>query len=168
MSLDHGTLARIDRRILAQLDGEGRPQLAKIPVSDATWDIWRRYCRLAGISMGQGLALLIAHELATEIDGAAPVDHVLGDTVGAHIAALEESVADQKRHLDVARARLRERDQLIRSLQQELRVVQAELAARAIPVPASPLRVGRNDPCPCGSGLKYKFCQAMNHRVGDR
>lgn len=26
------------------------------------------------------------------------------------------------------------------------------------PVPASTERVGRNEPCPCGSGRKYKKC----------
>ena len=25
-------------------------------------------------------------------------------------------------------------------------------------------KVGRNDPCPCGSGKKYKFCCGMNER----
>ena len=29
-----------------------------------------------------------------------------------------------------------------------------EAAPEAVAVP----RVGRNDPCPCGSGLKYKAC----------
>jgi preprotein translocase subunit SecA len=29
-----------------------------------------------------------------------------------------------------------------------------EVAARMAEVP----RVGRNDPCPCGSGKKYKLC----------
>jgi len=27
---------------------------------------------------------------------------------------------------------------------------------------ASVPRVGRNDPCPCGSGLKYKDCHGKN------
>ena len=27
-----------------------------------------------------------------------------------------------------------------------------------VPAPAAPRRVGRNAPCPCGSGLKYKRC----------
>ena len=41
----------------------------------------------------------------------------------------------------------------------------AELAAAAMPQAAAPAmpsgavpRVGRNDPCPCGSGKKYKQC----------
>ena len=37
----------------------------------------------------------------------------------------------------------------------------AETAARAAPAPQTPAvsdKVGRNDPCPCGSGKKYKHC----------
>jgi preprotein translocase subunit SecA len=31
--------------------------------------------------------------------------------------------------------------------------------AAAVPLPAGAVpRVGRNDPCPCGSGKKYKQC----------
>ena len=33
----------------------------------------------------------------------------------------------------------------------------AEAAAKAKPVRTGP-KVGRNDPCPCGSGKKYKQC----------
>jgi preprotein translocase subunit SecA len=37
------------------------------------------------------------------------------------------------------------------------RGVPRRAAARRKPVPAAP-KVGRNDPCPCGSGKKYKKC----------
>ena len=33
-----------------------------------------------------------------------------------------------------------------------------EKAAPEIEEPAPPPRPGRNDPCPCGSGRKYKRC----------
>jgi len=29
---------------------------------------------------------------------------------------------------------------------------------RSVPVDSNQPRVGRNDPCPCGSGKKYKKC----------
>ena len=36
---------------------------------------------------------------------------------------------------------------------------QADSEAPASAVPAQPhLKIGRNDPCPCGSGKKYKKC----------
>ena len=34
----------------------------------------------------------------------------------------------------------------------------AEAAARAQPFVRAGEKVGRNDPCPCGSGKKYKHC----------
>jgi preprotein translocase subunit SecA len=37
----------------------------------------------------------------------------------------------------------------------------AKAQARAKPVRSGP-KVGRNDPCPCGSGKKYKHCCGKN------
>jgi uncharacterized protein YecA (UPF0149 family) len=31
----------------------------------------------------------------------------------------------------------------------------------AVPVASRPPKVGRNEPCPCGSGLKFKKCCAL-------
>ena len=33
---------------------------------------------------------------------------------------------------------------------------------KAVRKPATSVKVGRNDPCPCGSGKKYKKCCGMN------
>jgi hypothetical protein len=55
MTLDRGVLAKIDRRILSELDHAGGVQLAKIPLSDAVWSTWRRYCDVVGATMGQGI-----------------------------------------------------------------------------------------------------------------
>src|SRR5690606_15673304 len=35
---------------------------------------------------------------------------------------------------------------------------QADAALAQVPVTRNAPKVGRNDPCPCGSGLKYKQC----------
>jgi preprotein translocase subunit SecA len=40
-------------------------------------------------------------------------------------------------------------------------VSKAQAAAKAKPVRTGP-KVGRNDPCPCGSGRKYKQCCGKN------
>jgi preprotein translocase subunit SecA len=37
----------------------------------------------------------------------------------------------------------------------------AQAQAKARPVRTGP-KVGRNDPCPCGSGKKYKHCCGKN------
>jgi preprotein translocase subunit SecA len=36
--------------------------------------------------------------------------------------------------------------------------VQGEAAVKVKPIVKDGPRVGRNDPCPCGSGKKYKKC----------
>ena len=35
-------------------------------------------------------------------------------------------------------------------------------AAKVVRKPATSSKVGRNDPCPCGSGKKYKKCCGIN------
>jgi len=34
----------------------------------------------------------------------------------------------------------------------------AQQATRTVVAPRSVTKIGRNDPCPCGSGKKYKKC----------
>jgi len=54
MALDRGKLAKIDRRVFAEVDhGEGL-QMVKIPLSDAAWSTWHRYCDVLGLTMGTG------------------------------------------------------------------------------------------------------------------
>jgi hypothetical protein len=83
MALDRGTLSRIDRRVLAELAHTAGVQAVKVPVSDAVWSTWRRYCAAVGLSMGEGVAGLIAHELET----------VVGDEGDASDALLSRSHA---------------------------------------------------------------------------
>jgi len=70
--LDAGTLTRIDWRLFAELDHTGRrDDTVEVPVSDAVWSAWWRYCEAIGLSMGERVAGLIAHELDTGVsDGA--------------------------------------------------------------------------------------------------
>jgi preprotein translocase subunit SecA len=39
---------------------------------------------------------------------------------------------------------------------------QVSAAASSLPIQRSGAKVGRNDPCPCGSGKKYKKCCGAN------
>jgi len=68
MASDRGRLAKIDRRLLAELDHGVRSQTVKVPLSDAAWSTWRRYCAVAGLTMGEGIAGLIGSELAAVVD----------------------------------------------------------------------------------------------------
>ena len=81
MALDRGTLSRIDRRVLAELAHTGGVQAVKVPVSDAVWSTWRRYCEAIGVSMGEGVAGLIAHELETVVGDEGDASDVFAEQV---------------------------------------------------------------------------------------
>ncbi len=148
MALDRGVLARIDRRVLAELDHGKGTQLVKVPVSDAVWSTWKRYCDVAGVSMGGAVGMLIEHELSTVDD-----------------PDLDEAVALLHRlraHLEQGAQELAQREAEVESEGRRLRALESHLEARtarqrSATLPAS-TKAGRNDPCPCGSGRKYKVC----------
>jgi len=54
-----------------------------------------------------------------------------------------------------------ESDMVTEATEYEYGPKQAQAQARAKPVRTGP-KVGRNDPCPCGSGRKYKQCCGKN------
>ena len=131
-------LAKIDRRILSGLDHNEHSQMVRLPVSEAVWSTWRRYCEAVGVAMGRGVARLIAHELGI----------VEGSTSGGGVVfagELQRRLVARAEELDV-----RERP---------LRVSERRLRARATPhVSSTHAKAGRNEPCPCGSGFKFKRC----------
>jgi|GEM_PF-858988 len=155
MTLNRQTLEKIDRRILSQLDHEDGVQLVKVPVSDAVWNTWRRYCDLAGVPMGRGLAILLEQELA------AVVDKDLGGV--AELVAEREQAVSQREEAVSAREAVVDRQQL------ELEVRERQLATRPMPpaVLARPpsRKPGRNEPCWCGSGKKFKVCHGRPNRI---
>jgi hypothetical protein len=48
MDLDRDTLAKIDRRLLSRLGHHEGYQMVRVPVSEAMWSAWRRYCAALG------------------------------------------------------------------------------------------------------------------------
>lgn len=100
MNLDRGTLARLDRRLLAGLDREERFHMVRVPVTPATWSTWRRYCGTAGVSMGRAIAALLNRELAS----------VLGDSNAGSGSWLEEQ----------AQSRLADREAVLTKWEGEL------------------------------------------------
>lgn len=163
MRVTGGKLANADRRLLASMDREERWQQVKVPISSALWDVWGRYCEVAGISMGRGIAALIDLEVEALADG-------------------REDVTERARLLDLREAEIAERQRDLERREQELdrqrqrvrtpsRVELARMADQIEPPdpgwvrPATPAVVPigfegaeRNQPCPCGSGLKFKRC----------
>ena len=145
MNLDRGALAKIDRRILSGLEHDESWQIVRVPVSVAMWSTWRGYCAAVGLSMGRGIAGLIGHELHTALG-----DGFDGDAVFA--GELERRLMARSDALDTRERLLEERERRLRASQRLQR-------ARTKPLASSThVKVGRNEPCPCGSGFKYKRC----------
>ena len=147
--LNRRLLAKVDSRLRAELDHTNGVQLVKVPVSDAVWSTWRRYCDVVGVPMGRGLSVLLHHELGSvvdeDLDGRAEMLKVREARITAWEAELTERDEELKR---------REQEVAVR----ERRVAVAEKASRSQPPGKTPPKRGRNEPCWCGSGKKYKKC----------
>jgi len=153
MAFDRGTLARIDRRVFAELAHTHGVQAVKVPVPDAVWSTWRRYCEAIGLSMGEGVARLIAHELETVVTHGDGARDVFAEHAARHAEERAAELDARERELDARDERLRTKKAHRAAWQGR---IQEQLASVA------PFRtvakVSRNERCPCGSGLKYKRC----------
>ncbi len=160
MALDRGTLAKIDRKVFGEMDHAGGVQTVKVPVSDAVWSTWRRYCETIELSMGDGVAGLILNELKTVVG----VDGASAGAFAEEIARQAEEGASQlvtrDREFDVRAQELRRREEHLRAWEQRLR--KPRVAGGRTQTSA---KVGRNERCPCGSGLKYKHCHGLPGRL---
>jgi hypothetical protein len=159
MALDRGTLSRIDRRVFAELAHTAGVQAVKVPVSDALWSAWRRYCEAVGVSMGAGVAGLIAHELETVVGDEGDARDVFAEQVVRQVGERASRLDARERELDTLAERLRDK---------EVRLAAWEHQIRTQRMPGAPARavtnVGRNERCPCGSGRKYKHCHGLAGR----
>jgi hypothetical protein len=157
MGLDRGVLARIDRKAFSGLGRDEGWQMVRVPVAAAVWSTWRRYCALVGVSMGRGIAGLIAHELETAVTG-----HNREAVFGQQA---ERQASERMSRLDAREREIDAREKGIRSREQQLREAERRFRAREVhrapPGPAGRVKVGRNERCPCGSGLKYKHCHGL-------
>ena len=153
MALERGTLTRIDRRVFAELAHTGGVQAVKVPVSDAVWSTWRRYCAAVGLSMGEGVAGLVAHELETVVGDGDDAGDVFADRVARQAAERASRLDGRERELDARADGLRIKEVHLAAWENQIRTQRTPGApARAV------TKVGRNERCPCGSGLKYKHC----------
>lgn len=141
MDLDRGTLARIDRRVLSGLGDEESWRMVRLPVSQATWSTWKRYCEAAAISMGRAIIALISHELATVVGETNTQVAVLGQRAVEQLAGRQADLADRKRSLDRQAEQLRMREQQLRIVLQQIR----SASVISSPPRASSRKVGRNE-----------------------
>ncbi len=151
MALDDGRLAKIDQRVLTELDHSGGVQMVKVPVSAAVWSTWRRYCEVMGLAMGEGIARLIGGELKTVVDGE-----------GTTAAQLAEQIAEQAQErslqLDARQRGLEAQAEGLRRKEERLRTWERTLRTPPAVENRDNVKVGRNERCPCRSGLKFKHC----------
>ena len=139
MTLDRDTFRRVDRKLASELAQDEGSRLLRIPVSDATWSAWQRYCQTLRIPMGRAASLLIENELRA----------LVGDrNAPATIAEVEGELSRRRATLEDRESKLEERE--------------GALGRRSAPLSShGAARVELNDQCPCGSGLKYKHCHGM-------
>lgn len=101
MTLDRDTFRRVDRKLASELDQEEGSRLLRIPVSDATWSAWQRYCQTLHIPMGRAASLLIENELRA----------LVGDrSAQATIADIEGELSRRLATLEVRESKLEERE----------------------------------------------------------
>ncbi len=146
--MDRRILAKVDRRLLSELDHTEGVQLVKVPVSDAVWSTWRRYCDAVGVSMGRGLAALLHQELAA--------------VVGEDLDGLASALQERETNVGTREAELTEREQALSQQAIELAAKERRLAGAIQRLQADPTwrppKMGRNEQCWCGSGRKFKTC----------
>jgi hypothetical protein len=168
MDLDRGTLARIDRKLLASFGDDEALRTLRVPAAAAKWSTWKRYCDSVGVSMGRAVAVLMDRELLSVFG-----EHTAGEwpvfaRQGVEELENREARVEVREHrVDIDEARMRERGERLRRWEGELeaRELRAEFASRsASRHSAAGSKIGRNERCPCGSGLKYKRCHGLAGR----
>jgi len=168
MDLDRGTLARIDRKLLAGLGQDETYRMVRVPATAAKWATWKRYCDSAGISMGRAVVALIDRELASILRDQSD-DHLsaFAEQAEEELARRQEQVARREKKAEVVEERLRAWNAHLRTWEGELetRERRVEFTARMAAQPGEvEAKVGRNERCPCGSGRKYKHCHGLPGR----
>ncbi len=157
MTLDRGTLAKIERRIYAEFNHGHATQLAKVPLSDAMWSTWKRYCEAIGFTIGEGIAGLIDHELRTVVGETKWEYSPFEGRAEKRASEREQRLTAREHELESREERLSMRERQLRILEQQIRTASSQQQRRSQPR----VKVGRNDRCPCGSGLKYKHCHGL-------
>lgn len=171
MGLSRGQLSKIDGRLRGELDHADGVQLVKVPVSDAVWATWKRYCDLVGLTMGQGIAALLQTELATVVEqdlegmqSRLETRQAELDKRAKELTETEKALAQDRRSLNLKLAEVSERLREVAAREENVAALERSLGrtlqqpTRPSPTTRSATKLGRNDPCWCGSGKKYKAC----------
>lgn len=95
--------------------------------------------------MGRATVAMIEHELRSVVGQP--------DAQAVFRVEFKERIAERESALDEWEWKLAEREARLRDNERRIRMAPV---VRATPFPSP--KIGRNDRCPCGSGLKYKRC----------
>ncbi|MGB5188014.1 MAG: SEC-C metal-binding domain-containing protein [Acidimicrobiia bacterium] len=168
MDMDRGTLARIDRKLLAGLGSDEAYRTLRVPAIAAKWSTWKRYCDSVGVSMGRAVTMLVDRELVGVFGGVAGGEPpVFAQRAAEELAIREAKIVAREREVGTGEARMRERGGRLRRLEDELeaREQQPETVSKLTsPHSTGRVKIGRNERCPCGSGLKYTHCHGLAGR----
>ncbi|MCL1587170.1 MAG: SEC-C metal-binding domain-containing protein [Actinomycetia bacterium] len=166
MALTRGTLTSIDRRVFAELSRSCGVQAAKVPVSAAVWSVWRRYCEAIGLSMGEGVAALIAHEVETVVRAEGNASDVFAEQIARQAGERASRLDAREQELGARAERLRNKEAHLTAWEHRIRTERMSEATSKGDSRASTVRtkIGRNERCPCGSDLKYKRCHGLSGR----
>ena len=97
------------------------------------------------------------HMIPSVFDGAGAIEKIVGDE---KVEQLQDKVDDMQ-------------NQVAAGKMQAIDVAEFMRQMRTKPVVRDYKKVGRNDPCPCGSGKKYKNCclnsgkYETRHQIGE-
>jgi hypothetical protein len=168
MDMDRGTLARIDRKMLAGLSGDEAYRTLRVPATGAKWSTWKRYCDSVGISMGRAVTMLIDGELIGVFgDVTAGESPVFAQRATEQLALRETKIETREREVNAGEERMRERSGRLRGWENQLeaRELRAEAVSKLTSFRSTArAKIGRNERCPCQSGLKYKHCHGLAGR----
>ena len=109
MDMDKGTLARVDRRLLAGLGDDEAYRTLRVPATGAKWSTWKRYCDSVGVSMGRAVAMLVDRELVG-VFGDVTVEEpsVFAQRAAEELAIREVKIAIREREVDTDEQRMHE------------------------------------------------------------
>lgn len=116
--------------------------------TDVLWEIW-----VMGFEAAMGLRLAAWEKLLNSRQESQAQEAVFA--IVSLLSATEPDMDEKQRNDPEFAAFIRDAPQIIPE------IVATLYRAHRLTTPQSPIRstaVGRNDPCPCGSGLKYKRC----------
>ena len=162
MTLDKRTLSSIDRKIGAELDSQERFRMVRVPIDDRGGRSGTGTARQLASRWDEVSPSLIEQELAAVATGTSK--EVARDAIPVEAErTLRPNRPPSPKSKSASLLKRDDSRQWERQLEyrrDELRRLELRLRSPAPPPQStSPRRnVGRNDPCPCGSGVKYKRC----------